>query len=269
MRVDGLAWGPRGGPAIVAGISFAVAPGSITAVVGANGAGKSTLLRCLYRQNRPTAGTVSIDGHDLWGMSPRTAARKIAAVLQEAPADFPFLVRDVVASGRLPHRRGLFGWNRQDAEIAETMIERFDLAALADQPYARLSGGEKQRVLLARALAQEPGLIVLDEPTNHLDIRHQLEIVHLLRGLDATIVTTLHDLELAAEIADQVLVLRDGRAVGCGHPDDVLIPALIRRAFDVEADIRTEPPGGAPNSGGRRFTFRLPGTGRTVAGEAR
>ena len=183
------------------------------------------------------------------------------------------MVRDVVATGRLPHRQGgfggSFGSSRRDAEVTAAMIDRFDLGAFADRPYRLLSGGEKQRVLLARALAQEPGLIVLDEPTNHLDIRHQLEIVHLLRGLDATIVTTLHDLELAAEIADQVLVLRDGHAVGCGHPDDVLTPALIRRAFDVEADIRTEPPRDAPNGGARRFTFRLPGTGRTAAGETR
>lgn len=184
-------------------------------------------------------------------MAPRAAARRIAAVLQETPSDFPFSVRDVVATGRMPHSDGIFGWKRSDAEMTDAMIERLDLRAFADRPYSQLSGGEKQRVLLARALNQEPGLIVLDEPTNHLDIRHRLEILDLLRALDATVVTTLHDLQLAAALAAQVIVLRDGRAIACGAPHEVLTVDTIRRAFDVEADIDRD-----PRHGQLRFSFR-------------
>ncbi|WP_343315596.1 ABC transporter ATP-binding protein [Brucella sp. BE17] len=251
LHIRNVTWGPSADRRIIEDISFDVAPRSVTVIVGANGAGKSSLLRCIYRLYRPSGGQTLLDGSDIWKMTPRDVARKIATVLQETMPDFPFTVREVVAMGRMPHRRGLFGLPSGEGEIVETMLERLDLLALAEKPFAVVSGGERQRTLIARALVQEPGLLVLDEPTNHLDIRHQLEILEALRGLDITIVMTLHDLTLAAALADQVIVMHEGHVIARGEPADVLIPAVIRRAFDVEATV-------SKFESEIRFAFRLP-----------
>ncbi|TKT75083.1 ABC transporter ATP-binding protein [Aquamicrobium sp. LC103] len=251
LRISQLAWGPSPGRRIIEDVSFDVAPGSVTAIVGANGAGKSTLLRCIYRMHRPQAGEVLLDGVDIWKMRPREVARRIATVLQETPSDFPFTVREVIAMGRTPHLTGLFAASSGDEAIVEETIIRLELEHLADRPFAVISGGERQRTLLARALVQEPGLLVLDEPTNHLDIRHQLEILRELHGLHTTIVTTLHDLTLAASIADQIIVMRAGRVIAAGTPAGVLTPSVIHTAFDVDASIDRQ-------NGEMRFSFRLP-----------
>ncbi|GLK79623.1 ABC transporter ATP-binding protein [Methylopila turkensis] len=250
LEVENLAWGPPGRPPVVSGVSFALAPGGRLAVVGANGAGKSSLLRCLYRVNRPRSGTVRLDGDDLWSLAPRLAARRVAAVLQETPPDFPFTVREMVEAGRTPHAASLFAGDASAAVVAEAMA-RMEIAHLAGRRFATLSGGEKQRTLIARALAQEPGLLVLDEPTNHLDIRHRLEAIRLLKGLDLTIVATLHDLDFAADMADAALVLDEGRPAAFGPVRETLQPDLIRRSFGVEAEVTSW-------RGGLRFAYSLP-----------
>jgi len=237
LQVTNVTWGPSPFRRIIENVSFDVAPGSVTVIVGANGAGKSTLLRCIYRVQRPQQGLVLLDGDDIWRMKPQQAARKISTVLQETPSDFPFTVREVVAMGRTPHLSGLFSASPGEDAIVGAMIERLELAQFAERPFSGLSGGEKQRALLARALVQEPGLLILDEPTNHLDIRHQLEILAELRKLEITVLATLHDLGLAASIADQIVVMREGSIIATGAPADVLTPAVIARAFAVEAQI--------------------------------
>ena len=252
LKVRDLCWGPHPRRRIIEAISFDVPAGSTTAIVGANGAGKSTLLRSIYRQNRPIAGRVSLGGHDIWQMPARDVSRLIAAVLQDVAADFAFTVREVVAMGRIPYCDSLFSRGAEDEAIIGQALSEFELADFADRPFSGLSGGEKQRALLARAIVQQPKLIVLDEPTNHLDIRHQLEIIEMLRRLDMTVLVTLHDLNLAAALADQVLVLRDGRICALGPPEAVLTPATIRAAFDVEADMDRHPRTGRP-----RFSFDL------------
>lgn len=251
LRVENLSWGPRGRYDILHGIGFSLARGGILAICGANGAGKSTLLRAIYRNLAPRSGTIRLDGQDIWSLSAREAARRIAVVLQEPPADFALTVRQVVALGRLPHAAGLTGRSGPDDHAAiEGALDRLDLGAFADRPVATLSGGERQRVMVARALAQAPRLLVLDEPTNHLDIRHQLELMRLLRALGLTVVTTLHDLTLAAELADRVLVLARGRIVADDRPDRALTPETIADAFAVNA--RVDRSGIAP-----RFSFHL------------
>lgn len=250
LEAHDLAWGPPGRAPIIAGVSFALAPGERLAIVGPNGAGKSTLLRCLYRLHRPAAGMVRVDGADLWSLPPRLAARKIAAVLQETPGDFAFTVQEMVDAGRTPHAGGLTG-RAASARAVDAAMRRMEVRHLARRAFVNLSGGEKQRALIARALAQEPGVLVLDEPTNHLDIRHRLEAVELLRGLEMTIVTTLHDLDMAADVASKVLVLRAGRQMAFGPVSETLQPALIRSSFDVEAEI-------APHGLSLRFDYRLP-----------
>jgi iron complex transport system ATP-binding protein len=254
VALSGVSWGPKGRPDVLADISFAVPQGQIMAICGANGAGKSTLLRLIYRHQAPRRGTVTLMGRDLWAMGAAEAARQLAAVLQEQPTDFALTVRQIVALGRLPHRRGwgagLSAAGAEDAAIIGAALLRMDLTGMADRAFGTLSGGERQRVMVARALAQQPRVIVLDEPTNHLDIRHQLELLALLKGLGLTVIATLHDLTLAAEFAERVLILREGRILADGPPDVTLSETTLADAFHVKARIdRTGP---AP-----RFSFHL------------
>ncbi|MDO5706343.1 MAG: ABC transporter ATP-binding protein [Paracoccus sp. (in: a-proteobacteria)] len=253
LTVRGLSWGPHQNRLIVSGVSFDVPAGTTTVIVGPNGAGKSTLLRSIYRQNRPVSGQVLAGGRDVWAIPARDVSRLIAAVLQETAPDFAFTVREMVAMGRIPHRAGLLARHESDTAIVAQALDDFELADMAERPFVLLSGGEKQRTLLARAMVQQPRLLVLDEPTNHLDIRHQLEILRLLQRLPLTVLVTLHDLNLAAELADQVLVMRGGRVVALGPPDATLTPDTIRAAFDVDTDIDRHPRSGRP-----RFSFTLP-----------
>jgi iron complex transport system ATP-binding protein len=252
LEARGLSWGPhRSGP-IIHDISLSVAAGDRLAIIGPNGAGKTSLLRCLYRSVRPQKGLVHLDGAELWSLDARTVARRVAVVLQETAGDFPFSVRDIVMLGRIPHRRGMARWSDEDRAMTAAAMERLELTSLAGRQFASLSGGEKQRVLVARAFAQQPGLIILDEPTNHLDIRHQLEILDLLKGLGLTIVTTLHDINLAADFATYVAMLDRGRLVGQGRPSEVLTAERISAAFRVTA--RSHRGDGEPF---HRFIFSL------------
>ncbi|MBL0375045.1 ABC transporter ATP-binding protein [Rhizobium sp. KVB221] len=248
----GIGWAAKGNRWLIEDISFSLRPGERLAIVGPNGAGKTTLLRCLYRGLKPRLGTVALDGADIWQMSATEVARCVAVVLQESPAAFPFSVRDIVFMGRIPWRRGKAHWSQIDREQTEHALEHLGLTSLAQRRFATLSGGEQQRVLVARALAQEPRLLILDEPSNHLDIRHQLEILDLLKGLGITIITTLHDLNLAADFATSVLIMHDGRMLASGRPEAVLTSEMVSNAFGVTAQLSQ--PGSEAAS---RFTFSL------------
>ncbi|MEM6372731.1 MAG: ABC transporter ATP-binding protein [Pseudomonadota bacterium] len=237
LRVHNLSWTPaRRKMPLLQTTSFELTAGRTLGVVGPNGAGKTTLLRLLYRFNAPTTGTIFIDGADIWALSARAVAQKVAAVLQEQPSDFALTVSEIVALGRTPHRRGLGGAaGARDRHVIDGALERLNLSHLAHRHLGTLSGGERQRVMVARALAQEPSLLILDEPTNHLDIRHQLEVLELIRTLPLTIVTSLHDLNLAADVCDDVLLLHSGKTVGFGLPSTVLSEATVGKAFHVTA----------------------------------
>lgn len=234
LELESVAWGNG----ILHPVSLRLGPGRVLAVLGANGAGKSTLLRLIYRYARPQSGRVLLDGADVQALPARRVAQRVAAVLQEQPTDFALTVAEIVALGRAPHRRALAGTSARDLHLVEHALERLSLLGLAHRAFGTLSGGERQRVMIARALAQEPGLIVLDEPTNHLDIRHQLEVLRLVRGLGATVVASLHDLNLVQGFADDLLVLAQGRPLAFGPVAEVLTPALISRAFGVVATPR-------------------------------
>ncbi|WHM40782.1 ABC transporter ATP-binding protein [Streptomyces sp. BPTC-684] len=216
--------------------------GAFVGLVGPNGSGKSTLLRSVYRALRPTGGVVRLDGDDLHAMDPRAAARVLAALPQESSADFDFTVAEVVAMGRLPHRGRTAA---SDREICARAMERTGVAHLADRGLLSLSGGEKQRVLIARALAQQPQVLVLDEPTNHLDIAHQLDVLSLVRDSGVTVLAALHDLNLAAAHCDLLYVIDGGRIVASGPPHDVLQPELLARTFGVRAHPVRHPVTGA------------------------
>ncbi|MGW1604114.1 ABC transporter ATP-binding protein [Streptomyces eurythermus] len=227
---------------LVEHIDLTVGSGAFVALVGPNGSGKSTLLRSLYRALRPAGGVVRLDGDDLHAMDARAAARVLAALPQESSAEFDFTVAEVVAMGRLPHQGRTAA---SDREIRTRAMARTGVAHLADRGFLGLSGGEKQRVLIARALAQQPRILVLDEPTNHLDIAHQLDVLSLVRGSGLTVLAALHDLNLAAAHCDVLYVLDGGRIVASGPPRDVLRPALLAEVFGVRAHTVRHPETGA------------------------
>lgn len=231
---------------LVSAVTLHAASGEVIGLVGPNGAGKSTLLRVLYRSLQPKSGQVLLDGADIRSMSRRMLARALAAVPQEFPAEFELTAYDVAAMGRAPHQRTFGGDQRGDERIVTTSLEMVGMAEFAQQPFDRLSGGEKQRILIARALAQEPQLMVLDEPTNHLDMRHQFDLLALVRRLGMTVVAALHDLNLAARFCDQIYVLDQGSVVASGTPAEVFTESLLSRVYDVPVNVHTNPRTGVP-----------------------
>ncbi|MBH1937499.1 ABC transporter ATP-binding protein [Streptomyces sp. AV19] len=220
---------------ILRDVSLEVRPGDIVGLVGPNGSGKSTLLRAVYRSLRPLHGVVRAGGDDVWALSPRAAARRTAAVLQDAGSPAGLSVTEIVALGRTPHH-GLFDRDGADDRAAvEEALDACGARPLAERDFTSLSGGERQRVLLARALAQRPELLVLDEITNHLDIRARFELLALIRSTGITTLAVLHDLDLAARLCDHLVVLHEGAVVAAGPVLDVLTPGLLREVFGVAA----------------------------------
>ncbi|MGH3889284.1 MAG: ABC transporter ATP-binding protein [Pseudonocardiaceae bacterium] len=220
---------------IVTSATITVAAGELVGLVGPNGSGKSTLLRCVYRVLRPVAGVVALDGEDVWELSARASAQRTAVVVQEPQSDFDFTVRDMVLMGRAPHKGLLERASEADDRIVDDALARVGADEFADRAFTTLSGGEKQRVLVARALAQQTRLLVLDEPTNHLDVRHQLEVLELVRDLGIATLAALHDLNLAAAYCDRLYVLSAGEVVAQGKPEEVLSPDLVESVFGVGA----------------------------------
>ena len=238
MRVDIDAVTVRlGGREVVREVSASIGSGQVVGIVGANGSGKSTLLRTIYRAITPTAGRVRAGGTDVLSLSNRRAACTVSVMLQDAPTDFDLTVEETVMLGRGPHHATFGRDTPEDLRIVEEAMTRTDTVGLADRMVATLSGGQRQRVMLARALAQQTPVMVLDEPSNHLDISHQHELMSTVRDLGCTVIAALHDLNLAAQYCDAVLVLSGGELIDSGPPADVLTPALIRRVFGVEARL--------------------------------
>ncbi|MET9443384.1 ABC transporter ATP-binding protein [Streptomyces sp. NPDC006610] len=234
------------GRALVDRLHLDVPAGRVVGLVGPNGSGKSTALRCVYRALRPTSGAVLLDGADLTSLKLRDSARSIAALTQESHTELDFTVEEVVALGRAPHARGNHPLTARERELCRRAMDRLDVAHLADRSVLTLSGGERQRVLVARALVQEPRVLVLDEPTNHLDVRHQVELLSFLHGSGLTVLTALHDLNLAAQVCGRVAVLSSGRLVACGAPAEILTPELVRKVFGVDATVVPHPRTGVP-----------------------
>ena len=224
---------------IISDVSL-TASGEVVGIVGPNGSGKSTTLRCVYRALKPDAGTVLLDGENVHKR--HDVARDLAALTQESQVEFDFTVAEVVEMGRLPHDRD----PARDSQVVAEALSTVDVSHLAARSFLSLSGGERQRVLIARAIAQEPRVLVLDEPTNHLDIRHQLDVLRLTRGLGITVLTVLHDLNLAASFCDRLYVLDEGRIVASGTPAEVLVPELIAKVFHVTAHVVRHPTTGVP-----------------------
>lgn len=217
-------------------VSLVVDAGQVVGIIGPNGSGKTTLLRAVYRVLRPRLGRVLVGEDDLWELRPSEAARRIAVVVQEPRSDFEFTVREVVAMGRSPHQSAFARESAEDRRRVDEALAHVSIADLAPRSFSTLSGGEKQRVLIARALVQEARVLILDEPTNHLDIRYQLEVLELIRGVGVTTLMSVHDVNLAAEYCDHIVVLQDGRIQAAGPVETVLLPEVLEPVFGVRVE---------------------------------
>ncbi|MGN0063526.1 MAG: heme ABC transporter ATP-binding protein [Nocardioides sp.] len=248
LEVEGVSV-DLGGRRIVDDVAFSVPAGSVVALVGPNGAGKSTLLRGMAGALPAPGGRVVLDGVDLTALGRRERARRVALVEQDARSEFSLSVRQAVELGRTPHR-SLWGFEGPgDPDAVSQAMKRAEADEFEGRSVGALSGGEQQRVHLARALAQEPQLLMLDEPTNHLDVRAQLRTLSLLRDLAATgttVLAALHDLNLAAAYCDHVVVLAGGRVAAAGEVAAVLVPEVIEETYGVVADVLTHPRTGRP-----------------------
>lgn len=232
-----------GGQTILNGIELELPANKTVGIIGPNGSGKSTLLQCIYRVLRPTTGAVFIDGVKLERYSMRQSAQKMAVVAQHNYYNFDFTVQDVVLMGRSPHKRALERDNAEDYKIVEESLAVVDMGGFEDRIFSTLSGGEQQRVILARALAQQTSCLILDEPTNHLDIKYQLQLMDIVCGLGRTVVTAVHDLNIAALYCDQLVAMQDGSIVGMGTPKELLTPEFIRNIYGVQASVMTDESG--------------------------
>lgn len=255
VEVANVSWSVAGAQ-IVREVSLRCPPGSFVGLIGPNGSGKSSLLRTIYRVLQPDAGRILLDAEDVWRMSARKAAQRIAVVLQEHGGEFDFSVHEMVLMGRSPHKNLLDRDTTEDMRIVDEALSKVGMSAFADRSFLTLSGGEKQRVLVARALAQQTRFLVLDEPTNHLDIHYQFEVLDLVRGLGVTTIAAMHDLNLAALYCDQIYVLKDGQVVASGPPEAVLTPQLIYAVYRVRAEVAPH-----PISGRLHVVFLPPGYG--------
>ena len=248
MRATAIHAGYPGVP-VLHGVSIEAAAGEMLAIVGPNGAGKSTLLKVLGGSIKPSAGSVELLGRPLDSIERREFARTVASVGQENAVAFRFTVLEIVLMGRAPHLGAFRFESPRDLEIAAAALERFDLRALAARHIQELSGGERKRVFLARALAQEPKIALLDEPTAFLDLKHVADIFARFRELCSergmAVVATLHDLNAAALYADRVLLLADGAAVACGRPAEVLTTDNLRRVYETDVYVGRNPSTGA------------------------
>lgn len=239
----------------ISDIALRVARGEFVGLIGPNGSGKSTVLKNLYRALVPECGTASLDGDSLFAMSHKCAALKLGVVGQEHELPFDFTVEEIVAMGRSPHKKLFEPDSRRDSQIVHHALEHVGLADMAGRSYQSLSGGEKQRCIIARVIAQETEFLLLDEPTNHLDISYQMQIFDFVRGLGATVLSAIHDLNMAALYCDRLYVLKEGKVVLQGAPVQVLTPDNIFNVFGVCSDTAVH-----PKTGKLSITFLPAGT---------
>jgi iron complex transport system ATP-binding protein len=240
----------RAGGFSLDGVSFAIGAGEVFGVIGPNSAGKTTLLRLLTRVVAAGRGEVRLNGRPIRHLAHAELARQIAVVPQDAPRPFPFSVEQLVLMGRYPHAPGRFFESDADRAHAIAAMEATGVLHLAALPLEQISGGERQRAMLARALAQQPRLLVLDEPTSHLDLRYQAETAALLQRMNGergmTVLLVSHDLNLAAEVCDRLLLLGRGRIARVGSPAEVLQRGVLEEVFGCAVVVDVNPTSGRP-----------------------
>lgn len=248
LAAEAVTVGYRDRPApVLVAQSIALAAGRVTALIGPNGSGKSTLLKALARQLKPEAGRILLDGQEVAALPARTVAQRLGILFQENRAPAGWTVEGLVALGRHPHRGFLTAPTDADRAAVDRALARTGAEAFRRERLARLSGGQRQLAWLALALAQEPAVLLLDEPTTFLDLRHQIELMQVVRRLrddGLAIALVLHDVNQAARHADELVALHEGRVVARGTPAEVVTPALLREVFGVDAAVVEVPGGG-------------------------
>ena len=236
LKVENITYGTKQ-KEILKGISLQVKQGEFVGVIGPNGSGKSTLLKNIYKMLTPKSGDILLDGKSRVKMSNRQMAERLAVVAQESEANFDFTVGEVVQMGRYPRKRLMEAANEQDREKVKESLQLVGMEDFLNRSFLTLSGGEKQRVLIARALAQETEMVILDEPTNHLDIGSQIKTLSLLKHSGKTVLTALHDLSLAARFCDRIYVLKDGENLCDGKPSELISSELVKTLYHIDAEV--------------------------------
>lgn len=229
---------------IVKNVSMQVEGGQFVGLLGPNGSGKSTLLRTVYRMHKPVGGAVMLDDIELAHYKPKHLAQQMAVVSQFNSINFDLSVEEIVMMGRTPHLGKMEREKESDRTIVRDSLEKVGMLSYAKRSFSTLSGGEKQRIILARALTQQPTLLILDEPTNHLDITYQLQILGVIKALGINVLAALHDLSLAAQYCDKIYILADGQIDTCGTPAEVINREMINRIYKVDCNITTDPEAG-------------------------
>lgn len=244
LKVDNL-WGGYGRELVIKGVSFAIKRGEFLGIIGPNGSGKSTLLRLMSRVLTPQRGGVTFENKDITQMHLKDFCQKVSFVPQDTLINFSFTVQEIVLLGRIPHLKRMQMEGPRDYAVSEDALFLTDALHLKNRQIDELSAGERQRVIVAKALAQEPVLLFLDEPTAHLDIAHQLQILNLLKKLNLknnlTIVVVLHDLNLAAEFCSRIILLNEGEVFKEGSPTEVLTYQNIERVYKTLVLVNKNP----------------------------
>ncbi len=259
MEVKHLSWATSS-KKVLDDLSFTIERGDFVGILGPNGVGKSSLLRCMYQYMTPDSGDIFLNNRNITSISHREFASKVAVVLQHTPVGFSMTARQLLATGLINQQKW---WQSINHGVEKIEIDRVlslvGLTDKAEQVFESLSGGEQQRLLIARALLQKPEILLLDEPTNHLDVGYQVEILKLIKNLEITVVASIHDLNLASAFCDKLLLLREGKLIKSGTPSQVLTPASIENIYGVKTEVDRHPQGEHP-----RVTYHFDG-GRHAA----
>ncbi len=240
LRADNI-WVTLSDTDIVKDISIKVKDKQFVGLIGPNVCGKSTLLKSIYKVIKPKNGKVYLNELDVLKSGPKMVSKLMGVVGQFNEMSFDFSVREMVLMGRTPHKGLMEADTQADFQIVKDALAKVSLSEYEDRSYASLSGGEKQRVILARAIAQQPEFLILDEPTNHLDIKYQLQILSVVKRMRVGTLAALHDLELAAHYCDYLYVVKKGKIAACGTPEEILTKRLISDIYEVECEIYKNP----------------------------
>lgn len=237
---------------IIDNISLKVQEKKIVGIIGANGSGKSTILKSIYKTIKPVQGSIYLNDTNVLSTSPKKVAQSIGVVSQFNQINFDLTVYQMVLLGRTPHKKYMETDNSIDHEITEEALRTTGLLSYKNRSFLTLSGGEKQRVILARTIAQQPKFLILDEPTNHLDVKYQLEILETVKDLNISVLAVLHDIDSVINYCDYVYALKDRTVISEGVPNEVITTDLLENIFDVKCAMYIN-----PLTGKRAFTFYL------------
>lgn len=226
---------------ILKDISFEIPKGSFVGIIGPNGSGKSTMLKNIYRLYKPDSGQILLDNKNLLNMKDKDCAKEIAVLAQESNSQFDFTVEQIVKMGRYPYKSVFEDYSKKDLDMVTDMLKRVGLEDYVGISFSKLSGGEKQRTLIARALVQDTEFLILDEPTNHLDIGYQIQLMDLVKSLNITTLSAIHDMNMASMYCDYLIVMKDGKIKNCGSVKEVITEEMLKEIFGVNAYVGVNP----------------------------